>query len=269
MAREIYTLTPISEITPTQINRVIVEINSVFSNISEQLAKLEGRDGRTISLSGDVDLGGKRIKNVGRAGSKTDVPNVEELVEKALYALGDRHVTTRLIEAQGGITVPRAEAGPDAVPLAQLSDEVSLAIGDLVTGPASATANAIVRFDGIAGKVIQDSGVIIDDLNNMLVPGEVEIDGDLDHDGSNVGFYGGIPAAQAAASANLTDNSGGTANDTVQALTNPVDTPASADALRDDLVANLIPELRNNFADLAAKVNKALTVLRDIRLMAI
>ena len=66
----------------------------------------------------------------------------------------------------------------------------------------------------------------------------------------------------------LTDSSGGAANDTVQALTDPADTPVTADALRDDLVANLIPELRNNFADLAAKVNKALTTLRDIGLMA-
>lgn len=60
----------------------------------------------------------------------------------------------------------------------------------------------------------------------------------------------------------LTDNSGGTADGTLQALTDPADTPASADALRDDLVANLIPELRNNFADLAAKVNAILNALQ-------
>lgn len=61
----------------------------------------------------------------------------------------------------------------------------------------------------------------------------------------------------------LTDNSGGTANDTVQALTDPADTPATADALRDDLVANLIPELRNNIADLTAKLNAVRTILVD------
>lgn len=62
----------------------------------------------------------------------------------------------------------------------------------------------------------------------------------------------------------LTDNSAGTANDTIQALTDPADTPLTADALRDDLVANLIPELRNNFADLAAKINEIRTVLVNI-----
>lgn len=101
-----------------------------------------------------------------------------------------------------------------------------------------------------------------------LANGTRAISGPLDHDGSTVGFYGKTPATQAAASANLTDNSGGTANDIVQALTDPADAPANADALRDDLVANLIPELRNNYADLAAKVNKALAVLRDVGLMA-
>lgn len=105
----------------------------------------------------------------------------------------------------------------------------------------------------------------------LSTSGEAEINGDLNHDGSNVGFYGVTPAARPTAytqtystatrthsnptASTLTDSSGGTANTTVQALTDPADAPASADALRDDLVANLIPELRNNFADLAAQVN--------------
>ncbi len=59
----------------------------------------------------------------------------------------------------------------------------------------------------------------------------------------------------------LTDNTTGTANDVLQALTDPADTPATADALRDDLVANLIPEVRNNLADLAAKINELRTIL--------
>ena len=82
---------------------------------------------------------------------------------------------------------------------------------------------------------------------------------------SKWGIQGEVQAAVVAA---LTDSSGGTANDTVQALTDPADTPASADALRDDLVANLIPQLRNNYADLAAKTNAILTALKNAKLMA-
>lgn len=53
----------------------------------------------------------------------------------------------------------------------------------------------------------------------------------------------------------------GTANDTLEALPAPTDSPATADALRDDLVAVLIPALRNNFADLATKINALRTAL--------
>lgn len=39
-------------------------------------------------------------------------------------------------------------------------------LGD-VTGPASSVDNSVARFDGITGKVIQNSGVIIDDSGNI------------------------------------------------------------------------------------------------------
>lgn len=42
-----------------------------------------------------------------------------------------------------------------------------------VFGPASATDNAVVRFDGTTGKRIQNSTVIVDDSGNMTVPGTV------------------------------------------------------------------------------------------------
>ena len=73
---------------------------------------------------------------------------------------------------------------------------------------------------------------------------------------------------QAATVAALVDNSAGTANDTIEAIPNPTDTPATADALRDDLVAVHWPALRNNFADLAAKINAIRTALRDAKIMA-
>lgn len=67
--------------------------------------------------------------------------------------------------------------------------------------------------------------------------------------------------------ASLTDNTAGTANDTLQAVPDPADAPVSADALRDDLVANALPAIRNDFADLAAKVNAILTALRSRRVI--
>lgn len=69
-------------------------------------------------------------------------------------------------------------------------------------------------------------------------------------------------------SAALTDNSAGTANTTVEAMPDPTDTPITADALRDDLVAVLIPAIRNNFADVVAQVNALRADLLDVKQLA-
>lgn len=39
-----------------------------------------------------------------------------------------------------------------------------------VVGAASSTDNAVVRFDGTGGKTLQNSGVTIDDSNNVTIP---------------------------------------------------------------------------------------------------
>lgn len=73
---------------------------------------------------------------------------------------------------------------------------------------------------------------------------------------------------QATTVAALVDNSAGTANGTVEAMADPTDTPATADALRDDLVAVLLPAIRNNVAECVTKINEIRTVLRAAKLMA-
>lgn len=46
-----------------------------------------------------------------------------------------------------------------------------------VAGPGSSTNNAIVRFDGTTGKIIQNSGILIDDTNNITGAINVDING--------------------------------------------------------------------------------------------
>lgn len=48
--------------------------------------------------------------------------------------------------------------------------------GDVV-GPASSTDNAIARFDGTTGLLLQNSGVLIDDSNNITIPGTASVAG--------------------------------------------------------------------------------------------
>lgn len=95
---------------------------------------------------------------------------------------------------------------------------------------------------------------------------DVGTNGSFRHLSANLGFYGVATVTRQAVVA-LTDNTSGTANDTLQAIPDPADAPATADALRDDLVANALPAIRNDFADLAAKVNAIRTALVNLGLL--
>ncbi len=95
----------------------------------------------------------------------------------------------------------------------------------------------------------------IDATGKLTVTGEVEIDGALNHDGTTVGFYGTAPGTQSTIAA-LTDNTTGTANDTLEALTSGT------------VYATDVAAIRNNFADLAAKINEFRTALRNVGLLA-
>ncbi len=63
--------------------------------------------------------------------------------------------------------------------------------GGDVTGPAGATDNAIARYDGTTGKLIQDSTAIITDTGNLDVSGSILVSGtvdgrDVNNDGTNL-----------------------------------------------------------------------------------
>jgi len=60
---------------------------------------------------------------------------------------------------------------------------IATATGD-VTGPSSSTDNAIVRFDSTTGKVIQNSGITVSDVNKVVFP-------DASFDPALITFYTG------------------------------------------------------------------------------
>lgn len=128
--------------------------------------------------------------------------------------------------------------------------------GRLQVSTAPADPTDLLRLSDITG------GTANPTFNN------IEIDGALNHDGAAVGFYGTTPVAQASDIGALSDSSGGSTDGTIEAMPDPGDSPADADALRDDLVANTIPALRNNIAELTAQVNALRTILRNYGLMA-
>jgi len=82
-----------------------------------------------------------------------------------------------------------------------------------------------------------------------------------------------LPTAAPAVAADVgaltyTDVAGTATNDTLEALPDPTNTPADADALRDDIVATLLPPLRNNFRDVASQINEIRAALQAAGLMA-
>lgn len=72
----------------------------------------------------------------------------------------------------------------------------------------------------------------------------------------------------AIADVDLALNAGAVGNGVTQAIPDPADTPATADALRDDLVANALPAIRNNIADVGKKLNDTLAALRAAGVIA-
>jgi hypothetical protein len=88
--------------------------------------------------------------------------------------------------------------------------------------------------------------------------------------GTGIGLFGVTPVAQPADQVAFTDNTGaGSISRTLAGLPDPADTPITADALRDDLVTNTLPVLRNWAASLADGYNDVrANVLRPLGLMA-
>jgi len=63
--------------------------------------------------------------------------------------------------------------------------------GGDVDGPASSIDNSIPRNDGVTGKILQDSGVLIDDSDNIIMPALALVDGrDVSEDGAKLDGLG-------------------------------------------------------------------------------
>jgi hypothetical protein len=83
---------------------------------------------------------------------------------------------------------------------------------------------------------------------------------------TTAGFFGATPVTQRTRAGQLTDNITGSVSGTLAAVPDPTDSPATADALRDNLVATTIPKLRDAISSLARKVNTIEQALHDLGL---
>jgi hypothetical protein len=122
------------------------------------------------SSGGDLDLDGYDIINV----------NLVDGVDVSSHA--DRHEFGGADQVDGyNIELTYSPSNYDAPVNNRLGEHISAiddalagaAFGD-VAGPASATDNAVARFDGTTGKLIQNSLVTIDDSGNISTSGTVD-----------------------------------------------------------------------------------------------
>jgi hypothetical protein len=126
---------------------------------------------------------------------------------------------------------------------------------DLASGDTFRIVSGSLEFAGTAETISRTAGELLLTATQIRTSAELEIDGALDHDGTTAGFYGKVPVVQGVDWGSLTDNVAGTVNNTLDAVPDPADTPVTADALRDDLVANTLPQIRDAISTLAARLN--------------
>lgn len=86
----------------------------------------------------------------------------------------------------GELVLP--DSSPDSSLTAASKGYVDGETATLVTGAASSTDNAVARFDGATGLIIQNSTVIIGDDGSVTITGTVNVTGDLTLQGSGKAY---------------------------------------------------------------------------------
>lgn len=90
----------------------------------------------------------------------------------------------------------------------------------------------------------------------------IDVQTTLTHTGT-LGLHGAPAVGQAADFGAIVDSIAGAVNNALDAIPDPADAPATADALRDDLVANTLPEIRDALSTLAARINDIRDMLSE------
>lgn len=134
------------------------------------------------------------------------------------------------------------------------------------------SVNGQLGLQVAAADIIRIASTLTTITPKLLCSAEVEIDGDLNHDGNNVGFYGVAPTVRPAAytqtyattsrthnnltSATLTDSTGGSKDNTVSAIT-AVNGSGATTAQETDI--------NNNFAEVTEEINALRVDIENIK----
>ena len=160
------------------------DVHGPASSVDNEIALFNGITGKVIKAA----TGTGYVKATSGVASFQAVPiPVADGGTNSTTALSNN----RVIQSSGGaiveaaaITASRALASDaNGIPVASATTATELGyvsgvtsaiqtqLGTKVTGPASATANAITRYDSTTGKLVKDSAVVIDDAGGMTFNG--------------------------------------------------------------------------------------------------
>ncbi len=156
------------------------------------LVRADARIRGTLNVNTDIQLLGSSVI--------TNAANVGYGTGKIFQDKSGNTLNFKSLAAGTNVTLDTSN--PDQITISA----AGTGLGD-VTGPSSSTDNAIAKFNGTTGKIIQNSGVIIDSSNNISGAHDVTASGTIQgttlSDGAGSTINGGTVAATV-----LSDNAG-------------------------------------------------------------
>lgn len=115
----------------------------------------------------------------------SSIVNADIAVAQAIaFSKMESLTASRVLQSSaGGVLEPSSVTTTELGYVSGVTSAIQTQIDSKVTRPGSSTDNAVSRYDGITGQV-QNSGVTIDDSNNVAVPGNLVVTGDLTVNGT-------------------------------------------------------------------------------------
>jgi hypothetical protein len=130
--------------------------------------------------------GVQSLNNTSDPDSGAQIYNAQRAINLSMDTLGLSGETDTAPNTYSSHTVI-ADGDDRKVAIGKLDQSLGQAVSAIagkVTGPGSSTNNTIARFDGVDGNDIQGSGVTIDDSDNMDIPGDLVVQGNLTVNGT-------------------------------------------------------------------------------------
>lgn len=140
------------------------------SSIDNAIARYDGTTGKVIQSSGASISDAGNITATNLSGTNTGDQNIFQTIAVSGQnsVVAETTADTLTLAAGNNITITTNDA-TDTVTISTVVD------GD-VDGPASSTDNAVTRYDGVTGKLLQNSLVTISDTGAVVIPADLTVD---------------------------------------------------------------------------------------------